>query len=104
MLSTPHEDEDEDNYKCYRCGAFIINLSKCDDTDYSCCNGRYFVLLSHVERARKRWKLLKLLLTRVMPMLRTEMLKRCIEAKYSPGGNGALKAATSFRQGVKRQR
>ena len=104
VLSTPQQDTFEDNYQCYGCGTLVMNLSKFDYDDRPCCERACFVLWSHVKRARKHWKVLKLLLIHAMPMLRTEMLKRCIQAKYSPDGNGALEAAKSFRHGVKRQR
>jgi hypothetical protein len=93
----------EGHYVCYGCGARICNMFD-DEEEYSCCDRPYLVPWSHVQRARKRWAFLGRFFGHFMPILRAEMLQRCVDFKYAPGGAGAVVAAESFKQCAKRQR
>ena len=109
MLTHTAADDDDDydgRYKCYACGARICNMYNIPFIDEyeGCCEEPMLVPMKRVKRTEKRWAMLSMLVKYSLPVVRCEMLKRCIEKKYAPGGSGACAAASSFELAAKRQR
>ena len=111
MSECADDDDYDGHYKCYACGALIFNRYEPIDFDCNgyeeergCCDQAILVHMKRVERTKKRWAVLSMLVRYSLPAVRCEMLKRCIEAKYAPDGRGARVAATSFGLAAKRQR